>query len=392
MDGHPIWTRSSPPPGPMRWVSHPGHNEAGPHLLARRAGGRARETTAVASNEWVSLDGTRGEGGGQILRTALSLSLLTGRAFRITQIRANRDKPGLRPQHLKAVEAAVALGGAAVTGAAIGSRELTFRPAAYEPADMRLDIGTAGSTALVLHTLYLPLALKAHRPVRLTLTGGTFNTKAPSFPFLESSWRAYLAALGLPIALAMPSAGFYPKGGGQLDAWIEPATPRAVSWIDRGPLVRIRGQAGVANLRHRDIAARMRRRAEDLLAERGLEAEIETVQWPSPGQGAALSLIAEHAPVASTFVGLGERGKPAEAVAEEAVAELLAYEDASGAVDPHSADQVLLPLALAEGRSEYTVSAVTEHLRTNAETIRAFLDRTIRIDEAGDGPPRVVVD
>jgi RNA 3'-terminal phosphate cyclase (ATP) len=392
MDGDPISARRGHVPGPRRWVSHPGHDEAGPHLAARRAGGRARETTAVASSRWVTLDGARGEGGGQILRTALTLSLLTGRPFRIAQIRANRDKPGLRPQHLKAVEAAAALGGAAVTGAAVGSRALSFRPAPYEPRDLRLDIGTAGSTALVLHTLYLPLALKADRPVRLTLSGGTFNEKAPSYPFLESTWRGYLTALGLPIALAMPSAGFYPKGGGRLDAWIEPATPRAVTWIDRGPLVRIRGQAGVANLRSRDVAARMRDRAEALLAQRGLAAAIETVQWPSPGQGAALGLVAEHAPVASTFVGLGARGKRAETVAEEAVAELLAYEDAAGAVDPHSADQILLPLALSEGRSEYTVSEVTEHLRTNAETIRAFLDRAIHIDESGDGPPRVAVD
>jgi RNA 3'-terminal phosphate cyclase (ATP) len=392
MDGSPISARSGRPPGPRRWVSHPGHDEAGPHLAARRACGRTRETTAVASSRWVTLDGARGEGGGQILRTALTLSLLTGRPFRIAQIRANRDKPGLRPQHLKAVEAAAALGSAEVTGAAVGSRALSFRPAPYAPRDLRLDIGTAGSTALVLHTLTLPVALKADRPVRLTLTGGTFNEKAPSFPFLETTWRAHLAALGLPIALAMPSAGFYPKGGGRLEAWIEPATPRALSCTDRGPLVRLRGQAGVANLRHRDVAGRMRDRAESLLAGRGLTAEFETVDWPSPGQGAALSLVAEHGSVVSTFVGLGARGKPAEAVAEEAVAELLAYEDAPGAVDPHSADQILLPLALAEGRSEYTVTEVTEHLRTNAETIRAFLDRAIRIDEAGDGPGRVVVE
>jgi RNA 3'-terminal phosphate cyclase (ATP) len=392
MDGQPIAARSGRPPAPRRWVAHSGHDAPGPHLALRRAGGGARRISAVADGRWVTLDGARGEGGGQILRTALTLSLLTGRPFRITQIRANRDRPGLRPQHLKAVEAAAALGHASVSGAAVGSRELTFRPAPYESRDLRHDIGTAGSTALVLHTLHLPLALRADRPVRLSLTGGTFNAQAPSYPFLESSWGPALAALGLPIALAMPAAGFYPRGGGRLDAWIEPAAPRPVSWIDRGPLVRIRGQAGIANLRSRDIAARMRRRAEELLAERGLEAAIETVEWPSPGQGAALSLVAEHAPVASTFVGLGQRGKRAEAVAEEAVAELLAYEDAAGAVDPHSADQILLPLALAEGPSRYTVSAVTEHLRTNAETIRAFLNRSIRIDEPSDGPPCVSVD
>jgi RNA 3'-terminal phosphate cyclase (ATP) len=344
----------------------------------------------------VTLDGSHGEGGGQILRTALSVSLLTGRPFRMIKVRANREKPGLRPHHLKAVEAAAILGQAEVTGAAVGSRELAFRPSAYTPHDLTIDIGTAGSTGLVLQTLHLPLAMRTESAVRVVLTGGTFNPKAPPFPFLEQTWRGYLAAFGMPLAMAMPSAGFYPRGGGQLDAWIEPGTPRAWILTDPGPLVRIRGVAGVANLRD-DIAARLRDRALGRLAEAGLDAdlEIEIARWPSPGQGAALSLTAHHEhAIPATFVGLGERGKPAETVADEAVEELLAYELAApGAVDPHSADQILLPLAMADGRSIYTVTEVTEHLRTNAATIRAFLDRPIAIEEPDeDGRPgRVVV-
>ena len=367
-----------------RWVSHARHDaiaaphRTGPVVLP------VEESRAVASR-LVMLDGSKGEGGGQILRTALTLALLTGRPFQIVKIRANRDKPGLRPQHLKAVEAAAQLGNAEVSGASVGSRNLTFRPRPYAPRDLAIDIGTAGSTALVLQTLHLPLALRAEQPVRVTLTGGTFNPSAPSFPFLETTWRAYLAALGLPIALAMPSAGFYPRGGGRLDAWIEPARPRPWARTDRGPLVRIRGVAGVANLRP-DIAERMRARAEVRLAARGWDAEIALADWPSPGQGAAIALTAEHERgTPTTFVGLGGRGKPAEVVADEAVEELLAYlAVARGAVDPHSADQILIPLALAPGRSEYTVTAVTEHLRTNAETIRAFLDRAIEIHEPAE--------
>jgi RNA 3'-terminal phosphate cyclase (ATP) len=191
----------------------------------------------------------------------------------------------------------------------------------------------------------------------------------------------------------MPKAGFYPRGGGQLDAWIEPARLKAANWTDRGELVGIRGVAGVANLRP-DIARRMRDRAEARLAERGIAADIEIAEWPSIGQGAAISLTAEYAGIAPvTFVGLGERGKPAEIVADEAVEELLAFEDVPGAaVDPHSADQVLVPLALASGRSEYTVSEVTEHLRTNVATIGAFLDREIKVFEPdADGPGRVII-
>ena len=347
----------------------------------------------------VRLDGAHGEGGGQILRSALTLSLLTGRPFRLSRIRANRDKPGLRPQHKTAVEAAAELGHAKVIGASVGSRELTFRPAPFESRDLTLDIGTAGATGLVLQTLHLPLALRGSSPVRVVLSGGTFNPKAPAYTFLETTWRAYLAAFGMPMALTMPAAGFYPRGGGQLEAWIEPATPRAWTQTDRGPLRRLRGIAGVANLRD-DIARRMRDRAIQRLKDHGLapevEMEIELDEWSSPGQGAVFSLTAEYdgATIPVTFVGLGERGKPSEAVADEAVDQFLAFEAVPGAaVDPHSADQILLPLAFAPGRSEFTVSAVTEHLRTNVHTIAAFLDRSISIEEPEEPgqPGRVVL-
>lgn len=397
------------PSGGKRWVSHAGHGAAaasaqGPHGRPGPAPGgepgepgkrsRVVSTRPSPTPRLVTLDGSLGEGGGQILRTALTLSLLTGRPFRLVKVRANRDRPGLRPQHLAAVLAAAELADAEVSGAEVGSRDLTFRPRAYAPRDLSLDIGTAGSAALVLQTLHLPLALKADQPVRVTLTGGTFNTRAPSFPFLETTWRAHLAALGAPIALTMPIAGFYPRGGGRLDAWVEPARLRPLTLEGRGRLVRVTGTAGVARLKP-EVAGRMRARAEARLRAAGFEAAIDLAEWPAASPGAAIRLSAEHEGVApATFVGLGERGKPAEAVADEAVAELLAHEAAEGgAVDPHSADQVLIPLALTPGRSEYTVSEVTEHLRTNAQTVRAFLDRTINVEEPSAGRPgRVTID
>jgi len=357
---------------------------------------RAPASSSRGELDRIVLDGSRGEGGGQILRTALTLSLVTGRPFRIIKIRANRPKPGLRPQHQQAVLAATALGQATVTGGEVGSRELTFSPGAFAPHDLSIDIGTAGSTGLVLQTLHLPLALRTQTPTRLVLSGGTFNPKAPAFPFLEATWRAYLTAFGMPLALTMPSAGFYPRGGGRLDAWIEPAAA-ALPFVrtGRGLLQRMHGIAGVANLRD-DIARRMCDRAVERLAAQGFSAEIERVRWASPGQGAALCLTAEHEGIIpATFVGLGERGKPSEAVADEAVDQLLAFETVEGAaVDPHSADQILLPLAFAAGRGEFTVSEVTEHLRTNAETIRAFLDRSITIlDPEGENQPgRVAIE
>src|SRR4051812_13592118 len=301
-------------PAPFRvsWNPTQPHNELG-------------DATAVGMNrqerdDLVILDGSHGEGGGQILRTALSLSLLSGRSFRMVKIRANRDKPGLRPQHQKAVEAAAMLGHAAVTGGEVGSRQLGFHPQPYAAGDLAIDIGTAGSTSLVLQTLHLPLAMRAESAVRVALTGGTFNPKAPAYPFLDQTWRAYLGALGMPLALAMPAAGFYPRGGGQLDAWIEPATPRAWISTERGPLRRIRGIAGVCNLSD-EIARRLHPRPFERRADQGLtgDLEIETVRGAGPGKGAAISLVAEHKQsIPATFVGLGERGKPAQAVADDA--------------------------------------------------------------------------
>jgi len=370
-----------------RWVTHGGHNGAGaPHRVGREARRVAHGSGMVA------LDGSRGEGGGQILRTALTLSLMTGRPFRIAKIRANRDRPGLRPQHLAAVQAAAELGRAEVTGASVGSRTLIFRPRAVEPRDLTIDIGTAGATSLVLQTLHLPLAMNAEAGVRLVLEGGTFNVAAPSFPFLRDTWVRLVGRLGLPVSLTMPAAGFYPAGGGRLEAWIEPGRPRAILRDTRDTPTAVRGEAGVCRL-GRGIAERMVERATARLLDRGILPMLDLVEWAGGSPGAAIGLTLDDGSIPATFVGLGERGKPAEAVADEAVDALLAHLDvADAAIDPHSADQILIPLALAEGRSLFTVSEVTEHLRTNVGTIAAFLDRPVEIAEGdADGPGRVVV-
>ena len=371
-----------------RWTLHGGHDAPGTPHRAAPAGVRRRSETSPTMGgskrpkyDLVLLDGARGEGGGQILRTALSLSLITGRPFRIERIRANREQPGLRPQYLAAVQAAAELSNADVDGAEVGSRELVFRPGEFTPRDLTFDIGTAGATALVLQTLHLPIAMRAEGPVLVRLLGGTFNTKAPSFPFLARTWRDYLRRMGLEISLAMPRAGFYPRGGGHLEAWIEPGKPKALNLTERPPLTRLVGEAGIANLPGRLIAERLGDRASLRLAERGLSVDISRIEWRSPGQGAVLSLSAIHGDVTTTFVSLGERGKPSEAVADEAVSALLDYEHHPGAVDEHSADQLLLPLALADAPSTYTVTRITDHLLTNAETIGSFIDRDIRIDE-----------
>ncbi len=385
-----------------RWIAHATHGAMGTHFA--EAWIRRQITTGRGcgvAGRGIELDGSKGEGGGQILRTALTLSLLTGRPFQLRKARANRDKPGLRPQHVMAVKAAAELGRAEVDGAEVGSRTIRFRPGAIEPRDLTLDIGTAGATALVLQTLHLPIAVNAGSGVRVSLRGGTFNEKAPSFPFLARTWAEWMRRLSLPIALTMPEAGFYPRGGGTLDAWIEPGTPKPLVLEGRGALRRIRGLAATAGLPgDRGIGERMQKRALERLESEALAgvADIEIGNRPG-GPGAWLELTAEFddpgradgAPLTATFVGLGARGKPAERVADEAVDEMLAMLGREGAVDPHTADQLLLPLAFADGRSSYTVTEVTEHLRTNVGTIKAFLDREIRIEEAEDGGGRVIV-
>src|SRR4029077_9847215 len=165
----------------------------------------------------LELDGAMGEGGGQILRTSLALSLITGKAFRLTNVRANRAKPGLQPQHLTSVRAAKAIGNATVKGDAVGSREIIFEPGPVVPGKYRFAIGTAGATSLVLHTVYLPLAWKTGQPSELILEGGTHVSSSPSFHFLDTTWRAYLELLGLRIKLKQIRPGFYPRGGGQVE-------------------------------------------------------------------------------------------------------------------------------------------------------------------------------
>jgi RNA 3'-phosphate cyclase len=335
----------------------------------------------------IDIDGSFGEGGGQVLRSSLALSLLTGKPFRLRKIRANRKpKPGLRPQHLASVRAAARIGSATVSGDAVNSSNLTFAPGPVQAGKYHFPIGTAGATALVLHTVYLPLAL-ADGPSEIVLEGGTHNDKAPCFHFLQTTWRAYLARLGMTVSLEMKRPGFYPRGGGLVVAHVQP-------WSIRKPL-RLLGPvtldaasilsatAGVPE----HVNNRQARRAAVRLRDAGIEPTAASEEWPG-GPGSMLA-VTWAGPVPTLFFGLGARGKPAEAVADEAIDQALAYRESGMPVDPHSADQLLLPLAVTDGDSEFHVSEVTRHLTTNAAVIRLFLERDIAI-EGDEGSPGVV--
>jgi RNA 3'-terminal phosphate cyclase (ATP) len=340
------------------------------------------------TNALVELDGSHGEGGGQILRTSLTLSLLTGKPFRLRNVRAGRDKPGLRPQHLMAVRAAAKVGGAQVRGASVGSSDLTFEPGDIASGRYRFDIGTAGSTSLVLQTLYLPLALRGGAPSEVTLIGGTHNEKAPCFHFLDVTWRAYLERMGLRLSLRMMRPGFYPRGGGEVVAHIPPAQALRHQTLRQGAEVTVRGFSAAAGLPYH-VIERQRRRAVFRMKQFGIEAELREEKWEG-APGSVLALVVDTDPAPALFVGLGARGKPAEAVADEAADQAVAYlRAAPAAVDAHSADQIVLPLALAEGPSEYTAAEMTQHLLTNVAIIRRFVEREI-VCEGHLGAPGVV--
>lgn len=319
----------------------------------------------------ITLDGSQGEGGGQILRSALALSLVTGRPFRITRIRARRPKPGLMRQHLACVEAAARLGSATVDGATLHSTELTFQPGAVAPGSYAFKIGGAGSTMLLLHTVLPPLLL-ADGPSEVVLEGGTHNPFAPPFPFIEAAFLPLLRRLGFAVEAVLERPGFNPNGGGRCRVRIMPA---GGAWRRLDLPARTAEPAVSATIWLAGLAPGIAEREAAVLRQRlGLAADRVTVVAPAEatGPGNSVHVHAEldgHAEVFSSFGSLGRR---AEAVVAQAADEAGAFLRSRAAVGAHLADQLLLPLALAAGGS-FSTAAPTEHTRTNLEIIGRFL-------------------
>jgi RNA 3'-terminal phosphate cyclase (ATP) len=321
----------------------------------------------------IPLDGAGGEGGGQVLRAALSLSAATGQGFRVERIRARRLRPGLRPQHLAAVRAAAMACGAEVHGAFDGSPDLRFLPGPVAPGEFRFDIGTAGATTLVLETV-IPVLATAAAPSRLELLGGTHVPRSPSFHFVSRHWLEVVARLGLRASLQLARAGFYPRGGGAVQAEVLPWTrPAAIDLSKRGALVGVRGIAGAARLRG-DVARRAAEAARALLwEERRLETEWQVVDVSAASPGAFLQLEAVFETGRAAFALLGERGLRAEVMGERAARRVLRFlDDDTAVVDPWLADQLAVPMAIAGGGGEIATSEVTSHLETVALVLKAF--------------------
>jgi RNA 3'-terminal phosphate cyclase (ATP) len=321
----------------------------------------------------ISVDGARGEGGGQILRTALALAASTGQGFEMTRIRAGRLRPGLRPQHVAAVRAAAMACGARVGGLFDGSPDLRFEPGSPSPGDFRFEIATAGAATLVLQTMLPPLA-RAGGESRVEVTGGTHVPASPSFDYLSRHWARAVEAIGLKPSLSLVRAGFYPRGGGEIQAGIGPwQPPSRLCFDERGALLAIRGVSGAARIKG-DVAKRQSGAAQALLWEqRRLEVSWDVDESvPAASPGTFLLLAAEFEKGRAAFGVLGVRGVRAEALGERAARRLLKFLDSEGAVDPQLADQLAVPLALAGGSARVTTSEVTSHLETVAEVLGLF--------------------
>lgn len=342
------------------------------------------------------IDGSKGEGGGQVLRTSLSLSAVTGRPFRIERIRANRSKPGLQPQHLTAVRAVATLCAAELEGAHLDSTSLTFRPTSPPVAGTyHFDVVEAsragrsgGSVTLIFQAILWPLLFAAQQPSHVTLRGGTQVPHSPPYHYLAEVARPAFARFGANFKLELKAWGWQSAGGGVVLAQVEPATLplKAADFIPiRSDTVQ--GVTAVTNLPSH-IPSRMERRAYNLLTEAKLRSAIQPMRERGDGAGAGLVLWLPQA----GFSSVGRPGLPAEQVAETAVAELLAFVDNGAAVDPHLADQLILPMALATGTSTLTTNRLTLHTLTNAELVQQWLEVPIRIEGQLDKPGRVTVD
>lgn len=329
----------------------------------------------------IELDGAAGEGGGQILRSALTLAMITGQPFRITNIRANRAKPGLMRQHLVSVQAAAQICGADIGNVEVGARTLEFVPGKVKGGDYKFAIGTAGSCTLVLQTI-LPALLFADEASTITVCGGTHNPMAPPVQFLQRAYGRVLAEMGAEVDIELKRFGFYPAGGGEVVTRVQPcAQLNPLNLMARGERVSAYAESFIAGVPLR-------------VAKRELECVGTGMGWDEnqllvrglpqdQGPGNALLITLEHQHVTEVFCAFGEKSVRAENVAKQAIQQVRDYLRSGAAVDEYLADQVMLPMALAGG-GQFTLSHVSQHAKTNADVIAQFLPIEIDFTSTGE--------
>jgi RNA 3'-terminal phosphate cyclase (ATP) len=340
----------------------------------------------------VELDGSEGEGGGQILRLALALSLVTGRPFHLKRIRERREPSGLRPQHLACVRGAEAISASRSEGAAVGASELSFEPAPVRPGEYLLEVGTAGSTPLIFQCLFFPLALAGEGS--LTLRGATHLPNSPSYHYLVGVWLPMVQAYGLRASLRLAQAGFYPEGTGEFRAEIGAleTPPTLVDLPSRGTLSDIAVGSYVGGLPF-GLAERQSQAAVAALREQGIYCHAENRPLPaSRSAGMMTFILAQFENTIAGFTAIGERSQAPEEVGREAAQAMARFMESGGALDAYLGDQILLPAALLAagklgaaqpGTTRYTTERVTEHLTTQARVIERFLPVRVKVETEG---------
>jgi len=326
----------------------------------------------------LEIDGSMGEGGGQILRSSLALAILTQTPIQIRRIRAGREKPGLQRQHLVAVQAAARISSAEITGDALQSTELTFRPGPVVPGMYRFSTGSAGSTTLVLQTI-LPVLWTASGPSSLVLEGGTHNPFAPPFDFLAQAFIPMIERMGPRININLDRFGFYPRGGGAIGVWVTPASRLSpISLLEKGEKLDYRAEAVVVGL-PKEIAVR-----EAATLRRHLkwsERQVTAIEHSDRlGTGNYIAVTLKHASACEVQTAIGERGVRGEDLARKLARSVEQYVKADVPVGEYLADQLLLPLALA-GRGEFVTVTPSLHTTTNIEIIQKFLNVRFTVSE-----------
>jgi RNA 3'-terminal phosphate cyclase (ATP) len=332
-----------------------------------------------------TIDGSQGEGGGQLVRMSCALSALTGKPIRLNNVRARRAPPGLAPQHLAAVQAVAQLCNAATEGLALRTREFTFHPGPIRGGDYRFDVGTAGSITLVLQAV-LPVALAAPAASTFQVIGGTDVKAAPPFDYFRYVFLPLLQRLGLDVRVTLVRRGYYPRGGGEVAVTVQPGTPSTLALDTPGTLQELAGIAHVANL-PAHIVERMERTAVQVLAEFG-NVRIALQRLGHGGAIGAGGAIVLWARLANTLLGgseVAQRGIPAERIAEHAAYALREELLAGVTLDLHTADQLLIYLALAGKSAHFTARAYSSHAQTTAWLIEQFLPVRVTAGPAGAG-------
>jgi RNA 3'-terminal phosphate cyclase (ATP) len=330
----------------------------------------------------ITIDGSEGEGGGQIVRNALALSLVTGEPFRITNIRGRRERPGLMRQHVTAIEAACTIGNARCDGLGVGSPEISFYPGTVVAGDYHFAVGTAGSTGLVLQTILVPLLL-ADKPSRLTLEGGTHNMLAPPFEFIAGTFLPILSRMGPRVEARLIRHGFYPRGGGRVEIDITPSPLQPIECMERGVLQTLKARAFVAGLPY-EIAQREIQKVREILELPG-DACSAHVLDEERGPGNILLVEAAYENVTEIVSGFGQLGVSAEALAKTAAHRMAGYLGSKAFAGPYLADQLILPFMIV-GRGCFTTVKPSEHTRTAIRVGESFLGRRGRVeDEKGGG-------